>query len=233
MSRLPNNYEFDFLDAEVPMPPAPGVASYHPGPFLAWYRRHFADDVTAALEMINRVIEEDGPYDGIIGFSEGAAAAASVLLAPPDGSDEPPRFKFAVFICSVIPFSPSSEVGIDDTEYALNYEKASLEFFGVPLEEIDATPTSKRIYVYKPLSGKDKKAAGAGCQNRISIPTLHLLGAKDPFLPFGHYVASLCDGRKSTVVSSPCGHELPRNEDTLDKIASLFESVYEMSRFDF
>lgn len=205
---------------------APGVES-HPGPFFAWHRGHFTDEIAATLGAINAVIEEDGPYDGVIGFSEGAALAASTILSRSDG---PPPFKFAVFICSALTFAPSKEIGVDETSFVSDYVKASADFFGLTKEDVDAWPKENRIHLFAPISSAGKHSGGPTAP-KIGIPTLHLLGAKDPFLAFGQHLVGLCDEQTSRVVTNDCGHELPRSEEALSQVASLFEDVCEMSRY--
>lgn len=59
---------------------------------------------TGACDYIEQVIQEPdlGPFDGILGFSEGASAAASLLLRQA-AQQHAPAFKFAVFFCGIPP----------------------------------------------------------------------------------------------------------------------------------
>lgn len=47
-----------------------------------------------------------GPFDGLLGFSEGASVAADVLLDQERTSERP--FKCGVFFCGIPPYKPSS-----------------------------------------------------------------------------------------------------------------------------
>lgn len=69
------------------MDEAPGVAAYYGGPYLGWLEfpqtdtdkaipREILDD---AMEYIDEIVEEDGPFDGILGFSQGATMAFCYL----------------------------------------------------------------------------------------------------------------------------------------------------------
>jgi hypothetical protein len=56
------------------------------------------------LEVINRLeqfIDLHGPFDGILGFSQGAALAASYLLHDADRSCPRAEFRCAVFFCAI------------------------------------------------------------------------------------------------------------------------------------
>lgn len=62
-----------------------------------------------ALDYLYRIMEEDGPFDGIIGYSEGATVAATLILHEQrrfemDGT--PPMFKCALFFAGWPPMNP-------------------------------------------------------------------------------------------------------------------------------
>ncbi|KAK7941484.1 uncharacterized protein PG986_013871 [Apiospora aurea] len=149
------DYAFDFLDGEAEVNPAPGIEGLLPGPYLAWHRRHFAPEVARAHDLVRQALEEDGPYDGIIGFSQGAAMAASLILSSSKPSSSAaaheavgglqPPFRFAVFICSVLPVAPPPppppEAGqqgsvVDGTAPMLAYEHEHARFLGLSDEEL-------------------------------------------------------------------------------------------------
>lgn len=52
-----------------------------------------------ALRNVHQVIEREGPFDGILGFSQGATLAAMLCLLPPG----PPPVKFVVLIAAFPP----------------------------------------------------------------------------------------------------------------------------------
>ena len=55
------------------------------------------------MEELAQYVMEDGPFDGVMGFSMGAALAVTLLLNYRQlGFVEPP-FKFAILLCSVLP----------------------------------------------------------------------------------------------------------------------------------
>jgi hypothetical protein len=85
-----------------------GIGSIFPGPYRAFYRTPSADDVKAAYDFIMEVVREDGPFDGVIGFSQGAAIAASVIASETQRNPTEDIFKFAVYVCAPMPFDPLS-----------------------------------------------------------------------------------------------------------------------------
>lgn len=131
-SRLAQAHEFDFIDGEIECKAAPGVDSFYPPPYLCYHARHETPYIQSAHEYINTVIEEDGPYDGIIGFSQGAALAASILLARQiEQPYTPPPFRIAIFICSALPYSPSPVIGLDISREFPAIEAKMAAFLGI------------------------------------------------------------------------------------------------------
>ncbi|KAL1970128.1 hypothetical protein VTN77DRAFT_6533 [Rasamsonia byssochlamydoides] len=112
---------FEFIDREIDSSPAEGVEALFDGPFRGWYAWDSTkqnlprETVKEAMEYILSVVEE-GPFDGVVGFSQGAALASSLLVyhhhssmtrdAPQNNNSSSNNlFKFAVFICGGLPFN--------------------------------------------------------------------------------------------------------------------------------
>lgn len=83
-------------------------------------------DVSAqeALDYLYQIMEEDGPFDGIIGYSEGATVAATLILHEQrrfEIEGREPMFKFAMFFAGWPPMSPelNSIVLADETDVTI------------------------------------------------------------------------------------------------------------------
>ena len=76
--------------------------------YYAYFDPRNAATISKAVKDLQEYVDADGPFDGIIGYSQGAALAATLLLQ--DQVDRPsqlqPRFKCAIFFAGGIPFSP-------------------------------------------------------------------------------------------------------------------------------
>lgn len=62
-----------------------------------------------ALDYLYKIMEEDGPFDGIIGYSEGATVAATLLLHEQKRFEQEgiePMFKCALFFAGWPPLTP-------------------------------------------------------------------------------------------------------------------------------
>lgn len=82
--------DFHCVNAPNEVEEAPGVAAYYGGPYLGWLEFPSDQDnhageavpttvVDAAMEYIDEIVEEDGPFHGILGFSQGATMAFCYL----------------------------------------------------------------------------------------------------------------------------------------------------------
>ncbi|KAL4964855.1 putative EF-hand calcium-binding domain protein [Aspergillus stella-maris] len=140
-SRLTDlDLKFDFIDGPYPCSPAPGLDLFYKGPYYSFYPDIRTENKTPAAnadisvilkaqEWLEGVIRDLGPYDMVLGFSQGTAVASAALLlyaaqvqaqsssppAPhqlqtPDESEDsqdakremfppPTPFKSAIFIC--------------------------------------------------------------------------------------------------------------------------------------
>lgn len=66
------------------------------------------DSAQEALNYLYRIIEEDGPFDGIIGYSEGATVAATLILHEQmrlETEGREPTFKCALFFAGWPPLN--------------------------------------------------------------------------------------------------------------------------------
>ncbi|KAH6673998.1 serine hydrolase FSH [Plectosphaerella plurivora] len=105
---------FYFVDGLIEAEPDSSFEGIFEPPFFDWIRwesSHGSSDTTtssdaslatvrAAIELLDHVVADQGPFDGILGFSQGASVACAYLahLDRRDGSCAP--FRFALFFSS-------------------------------------------------------------------------------------------------------------------------------------
>ncbi|KAK9321245.1 DUF341 domain oxidoreductase [Lipomyces orientalis] len=122
-----NSAEFTFVDGPVAQPAGPGIAGVYDGPYLGYFRcdqlppahdvaalgqalrsNVFRESIAAAFHLIDGIVEDEGPFDGVVGFSHGATLAAAFLLhhIATRQTHDPPwgPFRCAVFIAGLAPF---------------------------------------------------------------------------------------------------------------------------------
>ncbi|EED15545.1 EF-hand calcium-binding domain protein [Talaromyces stipitatus ATCC 10500] len=227
-SCLSSAHIFDFIDAQFDCPPAPGIGDFYPPPYLCWHERYEPKDVQAVHDYINSVIEEDGPYDGIIGFSEGAALAASLLLCEEytRSGGAAASIKVAIFLNGVVALSPSEKIGYNIGEAIMADQDRYIGLLhGFESEDVDKSNDEKRFSHIYGFSPDDFPC-------RISIPTLHVIGEGDSFAKHARAIADLCQQEKAEVFLHDGGHELPRSEATIRRCADVFERVVTMASLD-
>ncbi|CAD6587821.1 MAG: hypothetical protein ASARMPRED_003252 [Alectoria sarmentosa] len=108
-------YEFVYPDGEVDTTPTTGksvegsephharILEYLANADCSWDRCS-ASQLLRAHEYLDEIVEEDGPFEGILGFSQGAEVAASFLLYQSPNV----TFSFAIFIGGTPPFDVSA-----------------------------------------------------------------------------------------------------------------------------
>ena len=64
--------------------------------------------VDDAIDFINNIIERQGPFDGVIGFSQGSVMALATMLRYAKlNPDDDPLFRFAIFFS--VPYIPEKD----------------------------------------------------------------------------------------------------------------------------
>lgn len=204
-----------------------GVDGVFPGPFYCYYSKPTQEQLEAAYNLIHEVIDEDGPFDGVFGFSQGGALAASMLLQHAKTSPHAPEpFKLVIFTCASLPFDYDTEkrihkyntsicpntghVKVRDWMSGEVIEASAVNGFISPLQENETS-----LQRYHPEREKV----------RIDVPTLHIMGRLDPFVPQSHLLADLCTTKERSIIIHDLGHKLPRDRQFACKAAAAIEKL--------
>lgn len=116
-------FELYFLQGEVESEPGPGVEGYFDGPYYSYYKWHQRDDdeehersVEDAFSLIEETVEEDGPFDAILGFSHGGATAYKYLAQHAKDHPLEPAFHSAIFLNAFPPsrYDDDAQLHYDD-----------------------------------------------------------------------------------------------------------------------
>ncbi|PLB39257.1 alpha/beta hydrolase [Aspergillus candidus] len=175
---------------------------------FAWYRRADAADpplyvgLEAGLEAVAKTIREEGPFDGVVGFSQGAAMAGMVA-ALLDGDDSARRDAFGKFATS-----PA----------AMEYPRA---FADESLRKIQ--PPLKFAVCYSGFRAPGPRYRGFYEDPPIRTPVLHVLGSLDTVVDEGRSrsLIEACVGdpeKEGNVVWHPGGHFVPAQRPYLDAV---------------
>jgi predicted esterase len=123
---LGSGHTYDFVEGSVGCPPAPGLERLQPDTrssattdeeqdetgFYAYLDSSSPDSAKTALEDLADYVDSEGPFDGVLAFSQGAGLAASLIIQ--QAQQQPtaymlrPVFKCGIFFSGGIPGDPSS-----------------------------------------------------------------------------------------------------------------------------
>ncbi|KAI8960757.1 inducible nitrate reductase 2 [Daldinia sp. FL1419] len=225
---LGSDYEFIYLDGAVETERGPGIAPHYLGPFYSYTTGYTTAEIRDALDDLDQFVQENGPFNGVLGFSQGASIAASYLLDYQIRYPwRQPPFEFAVLFSSVSAFSP------DETCYESIIETLLSQEF--PETEFSRFSRSERIfaeYLALTFTAANKIGLYTGpidffkhrnpdaiprvlhpslIQDRIKIPTVHVNGKED--LPAmsaqSRLVCGFCDQSLARVYHHSGGHIIP------------------------
>ncbi|CAN8097862.1 unnamed protein product [Discula destructiva] len=131
---LGSEHTYEFLDGAEPSIMAPGLEKIA-GPddeFLQWADYGSVESCRKALYDLEDFVEEEGPFDGVIGFSLGATLASSLIVhklrKDPRKERLHPTFRCGIFFCGGIP-----EI-LSDTETGAEKRELSFEQDGEMIE---------------------------------------------------------------------------------------------------
>jgi hypothetical protein len=202
IAALPPHYTFNFVDAPVECGPGLDVGDVYPGPYHCFFDSYTPERMTDAIEHVREIIEEDGPYDAIIAFSQvclpstnyrarlmcpkGASVTAAYLSACCVMPHNEPPCAFAMFICTAL-ISPS---------------------LAAATEKLEETVGS--LIANGPLP----------------LPTIHVLGTKDLCFPqsIKLWQAASTPGL-GQALQFPGGHEIPKDAEVMTKMRDAVEKA--------
>lgn len=70
IAALPSHYSFDFVDAPLSCGPGLDIGGVYPGPYYCFFDSYTPERMVDAIDYVREVIDEDGPYEAIIAFSQ-------------------------------------------------------------------------------------------------------------------------------------------------------------------
>ena len=135
------------------------------------------------IDYLRNFIEEEGPFQGVIGISEGAGAAATVLIDHLKICRE--RGSPSIIQCGIF-------------------------LVGIPALKIDSTGWL--------LSDETDQ--------RITVPTCHILSYQDPLVAFAEALWNLCDeDTLRTRVLHDRGHVVPHEKEIMVRVAKFVRDL--------
>ncbi|KAI7783991.1 hypothetical protein LA080_011016 [Diaporthe eres] len=250
-AELGPHYHFTFYDGQVPVERGPGMPVWSPGPFYSYVTGYAPDEVSSALDDLDHFIEQNGPFDGVLGFSQGASIAATYILDYQlRRPEEQPPFNFAVLFSSVGVCSPDKSCNEEIVQSFLTNADPQFKkgFPQCDFKTLDPTERTfaeylamchiaiKTIGIKRPaitlefFEGNDSDSVPrllhpALIKDRISIPTVHVTGKKDleSMVKQSLVVQGLCDEDVARSHRHTGGHAVPSKKSEVKAVASSIE----------
>ena len=198
------------------------------------------------------VVREEGPFDAVLGFSQGSALGATVMLTEAIKNPGRPPFAMGIFLSSTMPFDFGS--GIlrlkDDGVNGLNATHLDHSFRNLESEKgkvnwLTDCRSKGVIDEFQARHQEYQQHSGAGSvevdvllryhptthTQRLLLPTVHVIGTKDDYADHGRDLYGMCDARQATLISHDGGHQLPRHMTIVAKVADAIMRAVEQMRY--
>lgn len=229
-----------------------GMAQHYAGPFYSYVEGYSPIEIREAMDDMADFIEDNGPFDGVIGFSQGASMAATFLLDHYTRfPDEAPPFDFAIFLSSVAAFSPDDTLCLPSVQRLIRLRQEYPSVTDLPDDIAKKLPATDSMFVeYLATTFRVAKKIGAVLpavdidffnhedpqkvprvahssltSARIKIPTIHFTGKTDlpAMVEQSRVVCGLCDQTVARVHQHARGHEAPSSKMDVQKLADAIE----------
>lgn len=154
-----------------------------------------------ALDYLYRIMYEDGPFDGIIGYSEGATVAATLLLHEQRRFEThgiEPMFKCALFFAGWPPMTPELDTILlaDESDLMITIPTCHVSKFNHIITDFFCT-----------------------------LLTLIAVGSLDPYLAGSIALYNICDMDTAYLFDHAKGHTLPRDKDTVKELGDIIRGM--------
>lgn len=209
--------------------------------------------IHSAHAWLDDYLGAHGPYDALMGFSQGCLLIASYLMhrardldASSSSSLSPLPFRGAIFVCGGLSFTSLAALGVVIPPKALDIEKRSIEALHAKtrlFRELASQPdqiqrgvglwddTSTLVHeLGAPLPGDDDvfgmdfSPAGDLSEDLfLTMPTVHIYGSHDPRYPAALQLAHASRVRR--MYDHGGGHDIPRTTEVSEQIAGLISQL--------
>ena len=182
------------------------------------------------------ILDRDGPYDGVMCFSQGCSLISSFCLYhQAETPNEPLPFRVAIFICGGPSYQVLEDLGIEVSQEAWDMNNSS----GKALAQQASSDAILKSGLDRWVSADGVFANGESKIDpanvfgldftkmpqhlRIKIPTVHIYGCKDPRYPSSLQLTQFSDPKLRKTYDHGGGHDVPRKTDVSEDIARLVE----------
>ncbi|KAI1302525.1 serine hydrolase FSH [Xylaria venustula] len=214
---------FEFVDAPIQcVGPSPNGR-----PRYKFYDASVLDAFTTtgicmAHEWLAKKLTADGPYDGVIGFSQGATLISSYLLYHQwYGYDDSTPFNFAIFISGSLPLAVLKDLGV----YVPTKAERVVEET-VVRRQAGQGPLLPHVSLARQAMFNSDDCFGLNLNRiplelKVRIPTAHIWGVDDPAFPTSIHLAGICDPYIRKIYTHNGAHEVPQATVDAQEVSQL------------
>ncbi|RYP02283.1 hypothetical protein DL764_005849 [Monosporascus ibericus] len=230
------------------------ISALYPGPYYSYYDwdpyvapmrpplESLADSLADSHDHLDSLLlpaEEGGmgPFDGLLGFSQGAALVMSYLVwrecqnaacgsnANHDsGADAGTSVRFAAFFCGSRPWDRKGMMRLGAREFGASPALG----LGLPDSGTCSTDGSD--------GGETERAVVPSVKlpqilRKLSIPTTHVLGAQDIWLEESRQLLGMCDSKEVVAWEHNLGHVIPMDKKSSQHMCDMFRKVVRRADF--
>ncbi|KAH6995942.1 serine hydrolase FSH [Ilyonectria sp. MPI-CAGE-AT-0026] len=210
------NATFEFFDGFCEVEPVEEIKTIFAGPFYTWYSPGLGGKtLTEAKAELLDLIAVEGPFDACLGFSQGAAILAAVIIDHQAQNPYGPNlFRLAVFICGGSPLLVTKTLEKHDSDYQPTVDNmaALTEPWLGPYVPGHEPHPDEQWNIFKAQKLNDAGLA-------IRIPTAHIYGAKDHTVKESLNLRDMCDPRRRVEFDHGGKHEVPRATRIVQQMA--------------
>ncbi|OTA99826.1 hypothetical protein M426DRAFT_324814 [Hypoxylon sp. CI-4A] len=193
-------------------------------PEYNFYEAEQVDDIRRARKWLSEKLDRDGPYDGVLAHSQGAALASSFLLYRQwYEHEQPPPFKFAIFTSGSIPLAVLRDLGVAVSSEAEEAVAQARRRHAELLAPLPAHLADARRAVFNSDDCFGLNLNKIPPELKIRIPTVHAWGGNDALFPAAVQLAGLCDPYIRKMFTHPGARGMELGEKELDELATLVD----------
>ncbi|PKX97841.1 DUF341 domain-containing protein [Aspergillus novofumigatus IBT 16806] len=249
---LDPSFELIFVDGPFECARGPGVSEFQPGPYYSHTQGYSPSDIAQAVRYLEDTLEDEGPFEGIFGFSQGSALTLSYFHQQ-QTVGSPIAVKFACLFSTAMPCSSDANMGrgiisklrargYDVTNRAgpigkdlTSEEREFVEILQRTVVEAGAKDpqfpwTDMDIYRYGELDEIPRVMYSSALTQKIQVPTIHVWGQNDfeYLIQMAQLSRTLCEQSVSKTVVHSGLHDMPKKQSEI--IAVLREINWALAR---
>ncbi|KAF3386428.1 Esterase mlcF [Penicillium rolfsii] len=239
---LDPSFELIFVDGPFECERGPGVSEYQAGPYFSHTQGYSPADIAQAVGYLEETLEDEGPFDGIFGFSQGSALTLTYFYQQQTAGN-PVAVRFACLFSTAMPCSSDASLGHDvisklrAREYDFT-DRAGANGRDLTSEErefveilqrtvVDAAIqdplfpwTDMDVYRRGELDAIPRVMYSSALAQQIQIPTVHVWGQNDfeYMIHMAELSRSLCDKSISKTVLHSGLHDMPKKQTEIKAV---------------